>query len=173
MMKLIWVLLFFLPLPILHEDTILLSLCPFGRARKPLVTLFFLLFFFSFLPYLFPSLCPSLYSSFLLSFFILCSLINMNTEAPNEAHILTILRNLTLVPQNDLEIASHKAILDFLILSLSHPSPSCVEDALETLAAISYLLVLGWEGENGRNGGLNADSSRALVLKISNLLNDG
>ena len=114
-------------------------------------------------------------------FLVICLLICV-TDSPNETQILAILRNLTLVPQNDVEMASHTKCVEFLILSLSHPSPACVEDALETLAPLSYHLVLGWDGgESGEERGesransatLSVETSRIFVSKICSLLCEG
>jgi hypothetical protein len=116
------------------------------------------------------------------SLLIIFSFVNpCHTDTPNETQILAILRNLTLVPQNDAEMASHIKCVEFLILALSHPSPVCVEDALETLASLSYHLVLKWEGEGGEdkwenktaNTTLSVETSKGFVHKISNLLCEG
>eukprot|EP00026_Physarum_polycephalum_P007083 Phypoly_transcript_07137.p1 GENE.Phypoly_transcript_07137~~Phypoly_transcript_07137.p1 ORF type:complete len:538 (+),score=92.56 Phypoly_transcript_07137:80-1615(+) len=112
------------------------------------------------------------------------------SDTPNETQILAILRNLTLVPQNGAEMAVHTKCVEILILALSHPSPTCVEDALETLASLSYHLVLGWDEQNGEekgdkgekekeevkptnSGALNAEASKNFVNKITDLFCEG
>lgn len=96
-------------------------------------------------------------------------------DAPNEKRILSIMRNLAMVPQNEVEMAAHRGTVEVLVLNLSHPNPACVEDALETLILLADHLIIGPWDDVGQPLGesISAETFKTFLGKIIKLLCDG